>query len=150
MLRMRVEAAASAKCARSAPWVMEPASATWRNRLRSVRSKRMADFVCYEGWLQKSQIVLGSVYLHLSSEAKHFCNAADPVRMASLASAMRAPALRHAPSSVTTCSSGNRRSENNGRRQGNAIERPPALPAPANLPADADDDDVDRASHHGR
>ena len=42
MLRMRVEAAASARLARSAPCVMLPASTTWRNRLRSARSKRMA------------------------------------------------------------------------------------------------------------
>src|SRR5215468_5914960 len=41
MLRMRVEAAASARCARSAPPVMLPASTTWRKRLRSVRSNRM-------------------------------------------------------------------------------------------------------------
>src|SRR5215207_347085 len=40
MLRIRVEAAASARWARPAPWVMLPASATWRNRLRSARSKR--------------------------------------------------------------------------------------------------------------
>src|SRR5882672_2298296 len=38
---MRVEAAASARFARSAPWVMLPASTIWRNRLRSVKSKRM-------------------------------------------------------------------------------------------------------------
>src|SRR5262249_47905952 len=39
-----VEAAASARCARSAPPVMLPASTTWRNRLRSVRSKRIEHF----------------------------------------------------------------------------------------------------------
>src|SRR5207248_11086732 len=38
---MRVEAAARARWARSAPAVMLPASTTWRNRLRSVRSNRM-------------------------------------------------------------------------------------------------------------
>ena len=40
MRRMRVLAAASARCARSAPCVMLPASTTWRNRLKSARSKR--------------------------------------------------------------------------------------------------------------
>src|SRR5262245_6810877 len=40
--RMRVEAAARARWARSAPWVMLPASTTWRNRLKSARSKRTA------------------------------------------------------------------------------------------------------------
>src|SRR5262249_36451317 len=44
MFRMRVLAAASARCARSAPPVMLPASITWRNRLRSVRSKRTDGF----------------------------------------------------------------------------------------------------------
>ena len=36
--------------------------------------------------------------------------------------------------------------EHNGRNQG--PRRAAAVAAPANLPADADDDDVDRASHH--
>src|SRR6266481_4138772 len=40
MSRMRVLAAAIARCMRSAPWVMLPASTTWRNSLRSVRSNR--------------------------------------------------------------------------------------------------------------
>src|SRR6266700_8455155 len=39
MLRTRVEAAASARWARSAPCVMLPASTIWRNRLRSTKSK---------------------------------------------------------------------------------------------------------------
>ena len=39
--KLAVEAAAKARCARSAPWVMLPASTTWRNRLRSTRSKRI-------------------------------------------------------------------------------------------------------------
>ena len=43
ILRMRVEAAASARFERCAPWVMLPASTTWRNRLRSARSKRTVD-----------------------------------------------------------------------------------------------------------
>ncbi len=42
MLRMRWLAAASARFARFAPWVIDPASTTWRNRLRSTRSKCMA------------------------------------------------------------------------------------------------------------
>jgi hypothetical protein len=56
---MRVEAAASARFARSAPWVMLPASTTWRNRLRSVRSKRMgwgAPFGFGEGKLRQRVI----------------------------------------------------------------------------------------------
>src|SRR3954464_10594105 len=44
MLRMRVEAAPSARFERAAPWVMLPASTTCRNRLKSVRSKRMRGF----------------------------------------------------------------------------------------------------------
>ena len=36
-----------------------------------------------------------------------------------------------------------------GKRQDAVRPDPPALASPANLPADADDDDVDRASHHG-
>src|SRR5580658_5128072 len=39
MVRIRVLAAASARCTRSAPRVMLPASTTWRNRRRSTRSK---------------------------------------------------------------------------------------------------------------
>jgi molybdenum-dependent DNA-binding transcriptional regulator ModE len=39
--RMRVLAAATARCMRSAPAVMLPASTTCRNSFRSVRSKRM-------------------------------------------------------------------------------------------------------------
>ena len=45
ILRMRVEAAASARLERSAPWVMLPASTMWRNRLRSVKSKRMGRYL---------------------------------------------------------------------------------------------------------
>jgi hypothetical protein len=41
MLRMRVEAAASASALFSAPAVMEPASTTSLKSLRSMRSKRM-------------------------------------------------------------------------------------------------------------
>src|SRR5215831_1437239 len=42
MSRMRVLAAAMARCMRPAPWVMLPASTTCRKSLRSVRSKRIA------------------------------------------------------------------------------------------------------------
>src|SRR5690606_14126448 len=41
ILRIRVLAAATAKCIRSAPAVMLPASTTFRNSLRSMKSKRM-------------------------------------------------------------------------------------------------------------
>ena len=48
MWRMRVLAAASARCARSAPCVMLPASTTWRNRLRS--SDRNAWYTILRLW----------------------------------------------------------------------------------------------------
>ena len=61
MLRMRVEAAASARYASSAPPVMLPASTTWRNRLRSARSNRMLSFGFDEGRLRKKLIVSHNV-----------------------------------------------------------------------------------------
>ena len=69
------EAAASARCARPAPWVMLPASTTWRNRLRSVRSKRMAlfpfAFVFGEGRLSRKCYILKRFILaYLSQIAK--------------------------------------------------------------------------------
>src|SRR5690606_13418532 len=45
MLRIRVLAAATARCIRSAPAVMLPASTTLRKSLRSIRSKRMSRIV---------------------------------------------------------------------------------------------------------
>ena len=57
----RVEAAASARWARSAPCVMLPASTIWRNRLRSTKSKCMrVSFAIYEGRLRKILIVSGT------------------------------------------------------------------------------------------
>ena len=63
ILRMRVEAAASARLARAAPWVMLPASTMWRNRLRSVKSKRIeaATFLFYEGRLRKTHIACTNI-----------------------------------------------------------------------------------------
>ena len=62
-------------CARSAPCVMLPASTTWRNRLRSVRSKRMD--ACLRVWrrlaLRKMLIALAIFECHnfVNGEAKY-------------------------------------------------------------------------------
>src|SRR5712691_8316417 len=61
MLRTRVEAAVSARWARSAPCVMLPASTIWRKRLRSTKSKCMAEpFAVHEGRVRKILIVSGT------------------------------------------------------------------------------------------
>src|SRR5271165_2180168 len=70
MLRMRVEAAASARCARSAPPVILPASTTCRNRLRSLKSKRMASFGFGEGKLREKPIVGQVLESHIREERK--------------------------------------------------------------------------------
>src|SRR5437016_2938201 len=72
MLRMRVLAAASARCARSAPRVMLPASTTWRNRLKSARSKRIdgSSFAFSEGNLRQRLIALNLLHAHVSYRTK--------------------------------------------------------------------------------
>src|SRR5579862_2729912 len=141
---MRVEAAASAKCARSAPWVMLPASTTWRNRLRSARSKRKRlpsyltkpDYAECQLRLGISMLIFRVRRSDPPREVRDKClwlrcgMRADWIgRLASLARRRRANSDEH-----------------DGRNQG--PRRAAAIAAPANLPADADDDDVDRSSHH--
>src|SRR5258707_14769363 len=57
MLRMRVLAAATARCMRSAPCVMLPASTTCRNSLRSIRSNRIAAFADSESGFRRIPMV---------------------------------------------------------------------------------------------
>src|SRR5262249_2498182 len=68
MLRIRVLAAAKARCARSAPWVILPASTTSRNRLRSTRSKRTVLALSLPSFLAKlsyAKYLLWSSFGHL-------------------------------------------------------------------------------------
>src|SRR5262249_19087302 len=132
MLRMRVLAAASARCARVAPPVMLPASTTWRNRLRSVRSKRMVR--CGQTWL------VASICLRIRRRKVRenpYCPQGPEVSFSPLTKARTAASEWIAAGETE---------KSNGRNQG--ARRAAALSPSLHLQADADDDDVHRPSHH--
>src|SRR5215471_17873247 len=149
MLRMRVEAAASAKCARSAPWVMLPASTTWRNRLRSARSKRIGTAFLRIWRNQLSFIAHCAVKNELYFRRKRKL-ASEPdfsegvrVRCGSRPNWIGTPSA--AP---PRCDQAD---EHDGRHtfaRTKRSHRAAIVAASSDLPTDADDDDVDRSSHH--
>ena len=132
MLRMRVEAAASARWARSAPWVMVPASTTWRNRLRSARVEAHGQPSCFAKEDYRKSALLGHYLSPMFRLRRSNSDAVSAGRRAAFVgtAGVRLPALRHRrPSATNQCRAGrDRRSENDGRGQDNAPEERPLSP----------------------
>ena len=158
MLRMRVEAAASARFARAAPWVMLPASTTCRNRLRSGISNRK-----FSGSLRSPSDCGAPSEMAKAAYSKSL--------LRGIMDALLVRGFRNLTVFQTARSSGSGgpipacRQPVGSRLRNQAIRSPrpagvermadtpprgrkAALAPSQHLPADADDDDVDRASHH--
>src|SRR5947207_12704584 len=158
MLRMRVEAAASARCARSAPCVMLPASTTWRNKLRSARSKCIA-LPSYPTKVRYAKCSLKATFLEaifVAGEALLGGPGASRARLTGMRSGAPPshppdhPGLRPRRTLVRN-TAGERRprrqEDDDGRHR---RSRAAALSPHADLSLAVTDDDVDRASDHRR